>query len=116
MRYIKYAFLAIVALAIVAVAVANRGIVTLKLLPVGLSELAGVNQSITLPLFAVIIIGVAAGLLIGFVWEWLREFKQRAESARKDAEIKQLKRELRRLKAEKHEGKDEVLALLDEAS
>lgn len=116
MRYIKYAFLAIVALAIIAVAVANREIVTLKLLPVGLSELAGVNQSIALPLFAVIIAGVAAGLLIGFVWEWLREFKQRAESARKDAEIKQLKRELRRLKAEKHEGKDEVLAILDEAS
>ncbi|MDO6730099.1 LapA family protein [Marinovum sp. 2_MG-2023] len=116
MRYIKYAFLAVVGLAIIAVAVANRGLVTLTLLPPGLAELAGVNQSITLPLFAVIIAGVAAGLLIGFVWEWLREFKQRAESARKDSEIKQMKRELRRLRDEKHEGEDEVLALLDEAS
>lgn len=116
MRYIKYAFLAIVALALVAVAVANRDIVTLTLLPSGLAALAGMNQSIELPLFVVIIAGVAAGLLIGFVWEWLREFKQRAESARKDREIKELKRRLRRLQAEKHEGEDEVLALLDEAS
>lgn len=116
MRYIKYAFLAIVALALVSVAVANRDIVTLTLLPSGLAALAGTNESIQLPLFAVIIAGVATGLLVGFVWEWLREFRQRAESARKDAEIKRLNRDLRRLKAEKHEGKDEVLALLDEAS
>ena len=116
MRYIKYAFLAIVALALVAVAVANRDIVPLTLLPSGLAALAGMNQAIDLPLFVVIIAGVAAGLLIGFVWEWLREFRQRAESARKDREIKELKRQLRRLRAEKHAGEDEVLALLDEAS
>ena len=41
MRYIKYAFLAIVAPALVAVAVANRDIVTLTLLPSGLAALAG---------------------------------------------------------------------------
>lgn len=116
MRYIKYAFLAVTAAALVAVAVANRGMTTLKLLPSGVSDLVGVNQTIALPLFAVILLGVAVGLLVGFIWEWLREFKQRAESARKDNEIKSLKRELRRLKAEKHEGKDEVLAILDEAS
>ena len=50
MRYIKYAFLAIVALALVAVAVANRDIVTLTLLPSGLAALAGMNQAIDLPL------------------------------------------------------------------
>ena len=116
MRYIKYAFLAIVALALVAVAVANRDVVTLELLPSGLAALAGTNESIQLPLFMVILAGVALGLLIGFIWEWLREFKQRAESARKDAEIKRLKREVRRLKADKHAGKDEVFALLEEAS
>ncbi|TNF22819.1 MAG: LapA family protein [Rhodobacteraceae bacterium] len=115
MRYIKYAFLAIVAIALVAVAVANRELVTLTLLPSGLAALAGMNQSIQMPLFAVIIAGVAIGLLVGFVWEWLREFRQRAESARKDAEIKALKRDLRRLKVEKHQGKDEVLAILEDA-
>lgn len=116
MRYIKYAFLAAMALILVAVAVANREMTTLTLLPSGIADLVGLNRSITLPLFGIILAGVAAGLLIGFIWEWLREFKQRAESARKDNEIKSLQRELRRLKADKHEGKDEVLAILDEAS
>ena len=116
MRYIKYAFLAALALILVAVAVANREMTTLTLLPSGIADLVGLNRSITLPLFGIILAGVAAGLLIGFIWEWLREFKQRAESARKDNEIKSLQRELRRLKADKHEGKDEVLAILDEAS
>lgn len=116
MRYIKYAFLAAMALILVAVALANRAMTTLTLLPSGIADLVGLNRSIDLPLFGIILAGVAAGLLIGFVWEWLREFKQRAESARKDARIKTLERELRRLKAEKHEGKDEVLAILDEAS
>lgn len=116
MRYIKYAFLATMALVLVAVAVANREMTTLTLLPTGIADLVGLNRSIDLPLFVIILAGVASGLLIGFIWEWLREFKQRAESARKDNQIKSLKRELRRLKAEKHEGKDEVLAILDEAS
>lgn len=115
MRYIKYAFLAATALILVAVAVANRGMTTLTLLPSGIADLVGLNRSIDLPLFVIILAGVAAGLLIGFVWEWLREFKQRAESARKDNQIKALRREVRRLRVEKNEGKDDVLALLDEA-
>ena len=102
--------------ALIAVALANRNMVSLKLMPDGLSRIVGMNQTIDLPLFVVIFGGVVAGLLIGFVWEWLREFRQRAESARKDREIKELKRQLRRLRAEKHAGEDEVLALLDEAS
>ncbi|MGB7319581.1 MAG: LapA family protein [Planktotalea sp.] len=116
MRYIKYAMLAAIAVVLIAVALANRGIVTLKLLPVDLANLVGLNQSIDLPLFVVIFGGVAAGLLIGFLWEWIREYKQRAEAAAQKREMDRMRRELKRLKAEKHEGKDDVLALLDEAS
>jgi len=115
-RYIKYAFLGCLALVLIAVAMANRDIVTLKLLPAALAEFAGITQSIDLPLFLVIFAGIAAGLLIGFVWEWIREARQRAEAARTDAELRRLQREVRRLKGEKHAGKDEVLAILDEAS
>ncbi len=115
-RYIRYAFLAALGLALVAVAMANRGVVTLKLLPETLAQLVGINQSIDLPLFVVIFGGIIAGLLIGFFWEWLREHKHRAEAARKQSEVKKLEREVRRLKGRQSEGKDEVLALLDEAS
>ena len=60
--------------------------------------------------------GIVAGLLIGFVWEWLREHKHRAEAVRKQAEVRKLERELRRAQTERDKDKDEVLALLDQAS
>ena len=116
MRYIRYAFLAVLAIILVSVALANRGLVTLQLLPTGLSDLVGMNRTVDLPLFLVIFGGIVAGLLIGFVWEWLREHKHRAAAARREAEIKRLERELRRTRAERDKDKDEVLALLDEAS
>lgn len=116
MRYIRYFFFAVLAVALVSVAVANRDSVTLQLLPEALSRLAGLNRTIELPLYAAIFGGIAAGLLIGFVWEWMREGKYRAEAARHATEVRRLNRELRRVKGQRDEGKDDVLALLDEAS
>ena len=60
--------------------------------------------------------GIVGGLLIGFVWEWLREYKLRAAAGRTERELKDTQREVRRLKGKQNENKDEVLALLDEAS
>lgn len=115
MRYIRYAFLGALAIVLIAVALANRGFVTLRLLPEELANLLGLTHSIELPMFIVIFGGIAAGLLIGFFWEWLREHKVRAEVSRKSSEVKKLERELRRVKGQRDEGKDEVLAILDEA-
>lgn len=116
MRYIRYAFLAALAIVLVSVALANRGAVMLQLLPSDMADLVGMNQSIELPLFIVIFGSIVAGLLIGFVWEWLREHKHRAAASQRGAEVKKLERELRRTKAERDKDKDEILALLDEAS
>ncbi|MEM9349145.1 MAG: LapA family protein [Pseudomonadota bacterium] len=117
-RYIRYLFLDAVAVVLIVVSLANRGTVTLNTLPEGLATMPGLDLlafSIELPLFLVIFAGIAVGLLIGFVWEWLREMKHRSAAARGQREATQLKREVKRLKGEKHEGKDEVLALLDDA-
>lgn len=116
MRYIRYAFLAALAIVLVSIAMANRGEVTLQLLPGGLSELFGLNWQIELPLFVVVFGGIVSGLVIGFVWEWMREYKHRRLASVKSREAKQLEREVTRLKGEKAGQKDEVLALLDEAS
>ena len=116
MRYIRYAFLAAIAIVLIVVALANRDMVTLNLLPADMAGYVGQNFSYQLPQFVIIFLAIVVGLLIGFVWEWLREYKIRAQVGRKDREVTRLSREVNRLKEEKNEGKDEVLALLDEAS
>ncbi len=115
MRYIRYFCIAIFAVALIAVALANREIVELKVLPGEVAHWFAVNPQIELPLFLVILGSIVAGLLVGFVWEWIREYGERAEAARQAREMRRLEREVARLKGEKHKGKDEVLALLDEA-
>lgn len=121
MTYVKYAFWGLVAVCLVTISFANRGVVELRLLPEaiasalpgGLSWLAPVVE---VPLFVALLIGVAVGLVIGLIWEWLREAKQRSEAGRRRRRIAELEREVARLKDEKHEGKDEVLALLDKTT
>lgn len=114
MKYVKIAFLALLAIVLVTLALANRGPVQLSLLPQGLTTLFGFQESITLPLFVVIVGGILAGLLIGFVWEWMREYRYRRAAELRRRELVLLERENARLRRERHEGDDEVLALLDE--
>ncbi len=116
MRYIRYASIAIFAVALILVAMANRAMVTLKVIPDELAHLAVDNPSFQLPLFVVILGGILLGLIIGFIWEWIREAKERSEAARQTQEMQRLKAEIKRLKGDKHQNKDEVLAILDEAS
>lgn len=117
LRYLRYLVLAAIAVVLVVVSLANRGMVTLQTLPEGLAAMPGLDLlaiSIELPLFIVILLGVVVGVVIGYVWEWLREWKHRSAATRGQREAQQLQREVKRLKGEKHEGKDEVLALLED--
>jgi uncharacterized integral membrane protein len=116
MRYIRYAFLGALGAALISVALANRDVVTLTLLPEALSDLAGLNHSIELPLFLVILGAIVVGLLIGFVWEWMREHRMRSDKTKAERELHHTKREVRRLKGRNAENKDEVLVMLEEAS
>lgn len=116
MRYIRYASIAVFGIALVLIALANRQMVEIKVLPTELAGMAALNPSYTVPLFVIIFGGILAGLVVGFIWEWIREAKERAAAARQAREMAHLRAEVKRLKGEKHEGKDEVLALLEEAS
>ena len=116
MRYIRYAFLIVLAVTLVTVALANRASVTLHLLPGELAGFVPLPNTLDLPLFVIIFGGIVAGLLIGFVWEWFREHKGRAEGARARRDVKNLEREVTRLKGNTADDKDEILALLEKSA
>ena len=116
MRYLRVGFLSLLAIVLITIAIANRDQVTLTLFPQELGQLIRFNASIDTPLFVVIFCGIIAGVLIGFLWEWLREYKFRAEGSRSALEVNKLQREVRKLEVGKYDEKDEVLALLDRAN
>lgn len=111
MRILRYLLLALIAVALLIVASANRGMVTLNLLPGELTTYIGRNWTIQLPLFLVVLGGVAGGLVLGFGWEWLREHKYRATAAKSTREASKLQREVAKLKTA---PEDEVLAILED--
>lgn len=115
MRYIRYASIAIFALALILIALANRVSVPVHLVPKELTSFTVINPGHEVPLFVVIFGGILAGLILGFIWEWIREAGERAAAAKQAREMTRLRAEIKRLKAEKNEGKDEVLALLDDS-
>ena len=83
MRYIRYACIAIFAVALILIALANRQVVSVQMLPRELSAFAALNPSYEVPLFVVIFGGILAGLILGFIWEFIREAKERAAAARR---------------------------------
>jgi uncharacterized integral membrane protein len=113
-RFLRYLILGLLALVLLTVAIANRSVVTLKLLPAGLAALLGRDDQIELPLFLILLGAVACGILIGFFWEWAREHKHRSAARQGSRQVTQLERELAVLKdSTSTPPRDEILALLD---
>jgi uncharacterized integral membrane protein len=115
-RALRLVFLAVVAVTLIGLALANRDIVTLRALPPEAGDFLGFTWSIDVPLFAVVFAGILLGLLVGFVWEWMREYKLRKTASTASRKVNDLERELRRLKAKSEGPKDDVLALMDNRS
>ncbi len=115
MKTIRYAFWAIIGLCLILIGLANRDIVTVRAMPQALGDLLGLSPDIGLPLFVVIFISVGAGLMIGFLWEWVREHRIRVEARGKAREVETLRREVQQLKGAAAGAKDDddVLALLE---
>jgi len=115
MKTIRYSFWAIVGLCLILIGLANRDMVTVRAMPEALGDLLGISPDMQLPLFVVIFIGVGVGLMIGFLWEWVREHRIRADARGKAREVESLKREVDQLRgaAATAKGEDDVLALLE---
>ena len=117
MKTIRYTFWAVVGLCLILIGLANRDIVTVRAMPEALGELLGLSPDIQLPMFIVIFLGVGAGLMIGFLWEWVREYRIRADARGKSREVESLRRELAQLRGATggDAGGDDVLALLEQS-
>lgn len=111
MRTVKLILMALILIAIVVLSVANRDIVTLKLLPEGLSGV--LDASIRLPLFVVSLLSILVGMVIGYLFEWLREHKHRRRASANAQEADRLRRERDSLRRQTGRADDDVLALLN---
>ena len=116
MRFIRLVFVVALALVLLAVALANRGLVTLNAFPANFGQYLGGTWSVQVPLFLVIFITFALGMLAGLFWEWLREAHIRREARQRGAELARLESEVGHLRSRHAEPKDEVLAILDQPS
>lgn len=115
MRFIRLLFVLTLAVILLAIALANRTSVTLKAFPASLDQYFGGSWQITLPLFLIIFVAIVFGIVIGFIWEWLREAHIRTEASRRAGEVARLEREVGALRDQHKSPRDEVLAILDGA-
>ncbi len=113
-RYFRLLVIALVGLSLLTVALANRAPVQVRLLPDDLATLTGLTWAAEVPLFLVIFGGIVLGVLIGFVWEWLREMAIRSTASARAREVARLEREIAELRgAAATAPQDEVLAMLE---
>lgn len=118
MRAMRFAFFVILAVVLVLVAAANRDMVTVSLLPPAVAPFAGGQWSLTMPAFVALFLAMVFGVLVGLIWEWLRESHLRAESSRRAQHLADLQREMGHLRQTQAAAapRDEVLAILDNAN
>jgi lipopolysaccharide assembly protein A len=112
-RALRIALVVLLMIALLVMASANRTVVTLHLLPDSFAALFRLNLLIEVPVFLVLFLGIVIGLLIGFVWEWLREHKHRRVASTKSREVSKLERELATMRDQTNLPQDDVLALLN---
>ncbi|MBP8930873.1 MAG: LapA family protein [Paracoccus sp.] len=115
MRTIRIFFVVILAIVLILVAAANRAPVTVGLLPETIAAFTGRAWTLTMPAFVALFLAMVFGVLVGLVWEWLREAHLRAESKTRAHDLARLQREVGDLRRTHAAPKDEVLAILDEA-
>lgn len=117
MRVIRLFLLFVLAVVLILVALANRDAITIHLVPENLARFVGGQWSLTVPAFLILFLAMAFGLVVGLVWEWLRESGQRAAARTRSREVSRLEREvgdLRRSQAQPN--KDDVLAILEDTA
>ena len=81
-------------------------------MPEYLSSFLGIKIALNIPLFLVFFCGIFIGLVTGFLWEWLREYKFRVEANKYQKRLFKAEHELLELHSRENK-KDDVLTLLE---
>lgn len=113
MRTIRLLLLVVLALVLIGVALANRAPVTVGLFPGNFAAYLGGGWTVTMPLFLLIFLTLAIGMVLGLIWEWLRESRIRTAAVRRGQALEAAQRETGQLRQQFAAPKDEVLAILD---
>ena len=113
LRAINYILYGIVATVLIFIALANREIIRISLVPEEFSFI-GYNFQLNTPIFFIFFAGFTFGIMVGFILEWMREYKLRSASSYKTLELNNMKLQIQQLKSEKYKNQDDVLALLDD--
>ena len=113
MGFLRFLLLGVLGGGLVLLSVANRQVVTLRLYPEGLAPVVGHSGAFLVPQFVVLFGGLAAGLVVGFVWEYAREHRHRREAGLRGRALRRLEREVASLRSRTGEDGDEVLSLVD---
>ena len=105
LRLIKLVVLAVICVVLVVLGVANMAPVDLHLLPEGVLETRYTVSGV--PLAAVILTSMLVGVVLGELFEWVREHKHRRRASTHAREVQKLEAEIRALK-KKHGEKDDL--------
>jgi uncharacterized integral membrane protein len=108
LRYLKLLLILPLAIVIVGLAVINRGAVKLTYWP---QQLGG-ELSLTLPLFAVLMLALMVGVVLGSMATWLAQGSHRRAERQYRREAERLKTEAERLKAMQPVSADMMLPAL----
>ena len=113
MGFLRFLFLGVLAGCLVVLSVSNRQVVTFRLYPEGFAPVVGHPGAFLVPQFVVLFGGLAAGLVVGFVWEYVREHRHRRAAGLRGRALRRLEREVESLRSRTGEDGDEILSLVD---
>lgn len=112
-RLIKLAILIVLMVGLVLMAIANSDPMTVQLLPEPLAALLPIENTLTWPKYWILLAAVAFGLLLGYLWEYVREHKHRRTVSVREREVSRLEAEVNKLRKKTGEDQDDVVALLN---
>lgn len=114
MRYLRYLFLFVLSVCLLTMAFANGDPVTLRLFPDEIAQFVGIAPETSLPLYMVIFGAIVAGVALGFIWEWLREYKIRASASAERRARMRLEKEVTDLRGPDPKGGEDILEILED--